>query len=110
MKSPSRRESNRRSLGNDRRRKSFLKGMQRRLFAEQLESRVLLAGDVLQNTDNPYDTDRNGVFSPADILHVINQLNRGSAPASGEGEGGGSEKNKTDENKSSPAGNQDSWH
>ena len=90
MKSPSRRESHRRSLGNDRRRKSFLKGMQRRLFAEQLESRVLLAGDVLQNTDNPYDTDRNGVFSPADILHVINQLNRGSAPASGEGEGGGS--------------------
>ncbi|MBC7853507.1 MAG: hypothetical protein IAF94_08730, partial [Pirellulaceae bacterium] len=88
MKSSPRRESHRRSLGNDRRRKSFLKGMQRRLFAEQLESRVLLAGDVLQNTDNPYDTDRNGVFSPADILHVINQLNRAGAPASGEGEGG----------------------
>jgi VCBS repeat-containing protein len=89
MKNPmksSRLSGRRRSSDHSRRRKSFLTGNTRRLFAEQLETRVLLAGDVLHNADNPYDTDNNGYFSPADILHVINQINEGSTPASGEGE------------------------
>ena len=84
MKSLSRR-SLLRSLEKDRRRKSFLKVAQRRLHAEQLESRVLLAGDILHNFDDPYDTDQNGAFSPVDILHVINQLNAPASTASGEG-------------------------
>lgn len=85
MKS-SRLSGHRRASEPSRRRKSFLKGNTRRLFAEQLETRILLAGDVLHNADNPYDTDNNGYFSPADILHVINQINEGSTSASGEGE------------------------
>lgn len=89
MKS-SRLSGQRRSSNHSRRRKSFLKGNQRRLFAEQLETRVLLAGDVLHNYDDPYDTDANGIFSPADILHVINQINRETTSASGEGEAGSS--------------------
>ena len=91
MKNPmksSRHSGNRRSLDNRRRRKSFLKGIQRRLFAEQLETRVLLAGNVLHNFEDPYDTDNNGVFTPADILHVINQINERPATASGEAPSG----------------------
>jgi VCBS repeat-containing protein len=88
MKS-SRPSSHRRTLEIGRRRKSFLQGMKRRLFAEQLESRVLLAGDVLHNFDDPYDTDNNGVFAPVDILHVINQLNEPAPSAGGEAPGAG---------------------
>src|SRR6185436_7162244 len=83
MKSSSRR-SLLRTLENGRRRKSFLKVTQRRLFAEQLESRELLAGDIMQNVDDPFDTDNNGVFAPVDILHVINQLNQPASTANGE--------------------------
>src|SRR6478672_5240761 len=83
MKSSSRR-SLLRSLEKGRRRKSFLKVAQRRLFAEQLESRELLAGDILHNFDDPSDTDKNGSFSPVDILHVINQLNTPASTANGE--------------------------
>src|SRR6185436_13558936 len=83
MKSSSRR-SLVRSLEKGRRRKSFLKVAQRRLFAEQLESRELLAGDILHNFDDPYDTDNSGTFAPVDILHVINQLNQPASAASGE--------------------------
>ncbi|MFN0018363.1 MAG: Ig-like domain-containing protein [Pirellulaceae bacterium] len=86
MKS-SRRQSILRSLENGRRRKSFLKGTKRRLFAEQLESREMLAGEVFHNPDDPFDTDNDGVFAPVDILHVINQLNTPASAASGEGPG-----------------------
>ena len=89
MKS-SRRQSILRSLENGRRRKSFLKGTKRRLHAEKLESRELLAGDILHNFDDPYDTDRDGHFAPVDILHVINQINEPTSAASGEGPGSGS--------------------
>ena len=80
---------NRRPRGQESRRQSFLqRGRQRRrLFAEQLETRVLLAGD-LHNWDDPFDTDANGLFTPADILHVINQINdqsrAGNSVAGGE--------------------------
>src|SRR3954468_12784764 len=78
----------RRSPGLLRRRDSFLKGkLQRRLHAEQLETRVLLAGD-LHNWDDPFDTDANGMFTPADILHVINQINAQSSSASASTAGG----------------------
>jgi len=83
----SRRQSLRRTLGHSRRRKSFLSGLQRHPRGEQLESRTLMAGDILHNFDDPYDTDNNGVFSPADILHVINQINQGTPAADGEAPG-----------------------
>ena len=71
-----------------RRRRAALKLKQRRrLFAEQLESRALLA--ALHNWDDPFDTDSNGIFTPADILHVINQINEqtGTSAATSGGEG-----------------------
>jgi hypothetical protein len=87
MKSSSRRRSLR-SRENSRRRKSFLKITQRRLYGEKLESRELLAGDILHNVDDPFDTDNNGVFAPVDILHVINQLNQPTTAPGGESPGG----------------------
>ena len=86
MKSSSR-TSLRRSLETGRRRKSFLKGVQRRLFAERLESREMLAGDIFHNSEDPCDTDRDGYLAPVDILHVINQINEPTSAASGEGPG-----------------------
>ncbi len=49
----------------------------RRLVAEQLESRQMLAADLqcLQNFVMPEDVDSNGLVAPADALHVINFLN-----------------------------------
>lgn len=74
----------RQETSSSRRRKSFLQaGFQRRILrAEQLEGRQMMAGDLdlgEQNRINPFDTDANGTFTPADILHVINQLNDASA-------------------------------
>ncbi len=86
MKSSSR-SSLRRSQENSRRRSAFLSGTTRRLQAEQLEPRMLLAGDVMHNIIDRCDTNGDEWVTPADALHVINQINRGSATAaSGEGE------------------------
>lgn len=86
MKS-SRRTSLRLSQENSRRRSAFLSGTTRRLLAEQLEPRMLLAGDVMHNIIDRCDTNGDEWVTPADALHVINQLNRGDATAaSAEGE------------------------
>jgi hypothetical protein len=49
----------------------------RRLFAESLESRRLMAVDctLRHNFANPEDTDASGIVSPIDALKVINVLN-----------------------------------
>ncbi len=51
----------------------------RHLFTEQLETRTLLAGDLLQNPLQCTDVNADGVTSPLDALHVINQLNSAGA-------------------------------
>jgi hypothetical protein len=48
----------------------------RRLLAESLESRQLLASDlVLHNFVMPEDADASGYVSPLDALVIINQIN-----------------------------------
>jgi hypothetical protein len=48
----------------------------RRLFAEALEARALMAGDVAHNFVMPHDVDDDGALTPLDALIVINDLNR----------------------------------
>lgn len=65
----------------------------RRLFAEHLESRILLAGDIdlsLHNASFPTDVNNDEIVTPIDALVVINALNGQDRPAvSGEGEPSG---------------------
>ena len=48
----------------------------RKLFAESLESRAMMAGDVAHNFLFPHDVDDDGSLTPLDALVVINDLNR----------------------------------
>ena len=63
----------RRSARNQKRLRSFA--------SEQLESRVLLAGDTLawHNADMPLDTNEDGRITSLDALLVVNELNRNGA-------------------------------
>lgn len=54
----------------------------RHLFTEALETRTLLAGDLLQNPLQSTDVNSDGVTSPLDALHVINELNSTGARSS----------------------------
>jgi VCBS repeat-containing protein len=70
-------------------------GQRRRLAAETLETRALLAASellTLHNTARPTDVNADGYTSPVDALYVINELNDGGARALGAGkllQGGG---------------------
>lgn len=66
----SQRLGKRRSQGTGRR-----GGMGRRLRTESLETRTLLAADVMHNVDLATDVDDSGQTTPMDALHVINELN-----------------------------------
>lgn len=85
-----RRTISRRRTRQDRRQSLFQGGMtSRALHAEQLEPRMLLAGDVnFHNTFYPQDVDLNLRVTPRDALVIINALNAGGprefAAASGE--------------------------
>ena len=54
----------------------------RRLFTETLETRTLLAGDLIQNPLQSTDVNDDGVTSPLDALYVINELNSTGARSS----------------------------
>ena len=77
----SRRLSSRRASRKDRRRTWLQGGLAPRVLqAEQLESRMLLAGDLnFHNALYPQDVDQNQYVSPRDLLVIINQLNAGGA-------------------------------
>ncbi len=53
--------------------------VRRRLGAESLETRALLAGDVMYNASLPTDVNADGYTSPLDALYVINDLNTSGA-------------------------------
>jgi hypothetical protein len=57
---------------------SMRRKVTRRLFAETLESRALMAGDVVHNFVYPHDVDSDGSLTPLDALVVINDINRGA--------------------------------
>ncbi|XZE22104.1 dockerin type I domain-containing protein [Pirellulaceae bacterium SH449] len=48
----------------------------RRLVVESLETRKLLAGDILHNFVSPEDTTGSGDVGPLDVLAIINEINR----------------------------------
>ncbi|QEG41026.1 peroxidase family protein [Roseimaritima ulvae] len=51
---------------------------QRRIKAEALEARQLMAANIFHNAGMPEDVDQDGVVAPIDALAIINQLNRQS--------------------------------
>lgn len=50
--------------------------LHRRLVVESLETRKLLAGDVLHNFVSPEDTTGSGDVGPLDVLAIINEINQ----------------------------------
>ncbi|MEX0820127.1 MAG: dockerin type I domain-containing protein, partial [Pirellulaceae bacterium] len=65
-------------------RQSRLYRSSRRLRAEQLEGRLLLAGDLLHNDLTPSDVDNDGYVAPIDVLLVINALSQDGAAGEGD--------------------------
>lgn len=52
------------------------KPLHRRLIVESLETRKLLAGDILHNFLSPEDTTGSGDIGPLDVLAIINEINQ----------------------------------
>ena len=51
----------------------------RPLLSEQLETRALLAGDLMQNPASITDVNADGLTTPVDVLLILNELNHGGA-------------------------------
>lgn len=51
----------------------------RRLVSESLETRALLAGDLMQNPASVTDVNADGLTTPIDALFILNELNSGGA-------------------------------
>ncbi len=58
------------------RRENKRKRTQRRIKAEALETRQLMAANIFHNAQLPEDVDQDGIVAPIDALAIINQLNR----------------------------------
>lgn len=52
------------------------RGRKRRLLAESLEARQLMAGDFFHNHFNPEDVNDDGDITPGDALAIVNAINR----------------------------------
>ena len=55
------------------------RSIRRRLSSEQLETRTLLAGDLMQNPASVTDVNADGMTTPIDALFILNELNSGGA-------------------------------
>lgn len=64
-----------RSMPSRTRRRSRFSRITCPLRSEQLETRMMLAADLLQNPDLATDVNADGYTSPMDALQVINELN-----------------------------------
>ncbi len=59
--------------------------VQRRLRAETLETRKMMAANIFHNEAMPEDVNQDGIVSALDALTIINQMNRNSAGGEAQG-------------------------